>query len=182
MLKDTINNEYFEWLFNMACEDRFSKHVSYRKLLMTLHGTIFRYSIPMDENRANDGTYLRYRFTNAVGYDPSYVELIEGPCSVLEMMLALAMRCEENIMDDPLYGNRTSQWFWGMINSLGLNSMIDSHYDKIFVKDKIDRFLNRQYKPNGEGGLFTIKHCKEDLRKTEIWYQLCCYINELLGF
>ena len=33
-------------------------------------------------------------------------------CSVLEMMIALAIRCEEHIMDDPDVGNRTGQWFW----------------------------------------------------------------------
>lgn len=42
------------------------------------------------------------------------------PCSVLEMIIALAIRLEEHIMDDPDIGNRTGQWFWDMIVSLGL--------------------------------------------------------------
>ena len=39
------------------------------------------------------------------------------------MMIALAIRCEEHIMDDPDAGDRTGQWFWSMLVSLGLGSM-----------------------------------------------------------
>ena len=43
--------------------------------------------------------------------------------------------------------------------------------------DVIKRFLDRDYEPNGKGGLFTIKNCRQDLRKVEIWYQLCWYLD-----
>ena len=92
-------------------------------------------------------------------------------------MIALAIRCEENIMDDTSYGDRTAQWFWGMITSLGLGDQTDSRIDYIYVDDVIKRFLDRDYEPNGKGGLFTIKNCRQDLRKVEIWYQLCWYLD-----
>ena len=93
------------------------------------------------------------------------------------MMVALAIRCEENIMDDPSYGNRTGQWFWGMIVNLGLGFMTDSRFDEKFVDDVIFRFLNREYEPDGKGGLFTVRNCKYDLRTVEIWYQMCWYLD-----
>lgn len=49
---------------------------------------------------------------------------------MLEMMIALAIRCEETIMDDPRYGNRTKQWFWNMMKSLGLSYMNDDCFDR----------------------------------------------------
>lgn len=82
-------------------------------------------------------------------------------------------------MDDPAMGDRTSQWFWGMVSSLGLNHMMDSLFDEQVVDNVITTFLNREYQPNGKGGLFTIKNYKRDLRTVEIWVQLGWYINTL---
>ena len=74
-------------------------------------------------------------------------------------------------------GDRTSVWFWNMIDNLGLSDMSDAHFNQPYVDDVIFRFLNRDYLPNGQGGLFTINNCSEDLRNVEIWYQLCWYLN-----
>lgn len=106
-------------------------------------------------------------------------DCLDGPCSILEMMIALAIRCEETIMDDTSRGDRTSQWFWEMIVSLGLGSMSDDRFAPDIVDDILDRFLNREYEPNGKGGLFTIKNCEYDLRDVEIWYQLCWYLDSI---
>lgn len=82
-------------------------------------------------------------------------------------------------MDDPAYGNRTSQWFWGMIVSLGLGGMTDAIFDRDYVEECLTRFLNREYERNGKGGLFTVKGTRRDMRKMEIWYQLNAYLNSI---
>lgn len=177
-----INDEYFEWLFNYVCNRRFGEGISYRNLLARLYNTEFIYLIRKDQNRAEDGIELRRRFILVNGYEDWYeivMDELDGPCSVLEMMIALAIRCEENIMDDPRVGDRTKQWFWGMVNNLGLAGMTDDIFDVRFVDNVIRQFLNRDYKPNGEGGLFTIRNCEEDLRSVEIWYQLCWYLDTI---
>ena len=177
MIKDTVNNAYFSWLYDKACGNRYSNGISYKKLLMFLHNKVFRYLIPNDRNRAEDGIDLRIRFANEY-YEVRNADLyLDGPCSVLEMILALSIRCEENIMDDPNFGDRTSQWFWQMIINLGLGGMTDDHFDKKFVNDILERFLAREYEPDGKGGLFRIKHCSCDLRDVEIWVQLCWYLD-----
>ena len=173
-----IKERYFYWLYDLVCEERYSKDISYRKLLGYLHETEFRYSIPRDDNRASDGINLRSRYSYDHGFDGIPEELY-GPCSVLEMMIALAIRCEENIMDDPNVGDRTGQWFWGMIVSLGLGGMTDTRFDLDFVRDTVDIFLERDYEPDGRGGLFTIRGCDRDLRDVEIWYQLCWYLDSI---
>lgn len=178
--KDEINNEYFEWMSDLVCGERYSKQISYRKLLMALHDAEFTWSIPKDENRAEDGLSLRYRYTCLKGYDDETANYIDGPCSVLEMMVALAIRCEETIMEDPSKGDRTGQWFWGMIINLGLGGMTDNRFDKEYVDETIMRFLNRCYDSDGRGGLFTVRRCGRDLRTVEIWYQMCYYLDSIM--
>ena len=178
-IDDIIRREYFEWLSNMVYSRGGPESISYDRLLMELHSIDFRYFIHGDANRADDGISLRYRFTIHSGYDGDY-EYLDGPCSVLEMMIALAIRCEEDIMDDPLYGNRTGQWFWQMIVSLGLGSMTDRNFDRDYVRDRIDIFLERDYEPNGEGGLFTVRDCEYDMREVEIWYQMNWYLDHIV--
>lgn len=133
------------------------------------------------ENRYDDGIDLRYRFGNEQGYRDSMIAsyLDNRPCSVLEMIIALAIRLEEHIMDDPDIGNRTGQWFWDMIVSLGLGSMDDSKFDKAHAIDVIRRFLDRDYGRDGKGGLFTIEHCRYDMRDIEIWYQANWYLDNI---
>ena len=172
-----INNyEYFDWLCDIVCGKRFSKNISYKRLLACLHSIEFRVVIPNDINRAKDGVDMRRR------YYLTYGRIVDdgSPCTVLEMMVALTVRCEENIMDNPSFGDRTGQWFWSMINTLGLSDMIDNRFDEEFVREKIDIFLNREYEPNGQGGLFKLRHCRRDLRKVEIWYQLCWYLDQFV--
>jgi hypothetical protein len=154
-----------------------------RRLLTHLHEVDFTYTIPMDGNRAEDGINLRYRFGRECGYDDAMIAtyLDDRPCSVLEMMVALALRCEEHIMDDPDVGDQTARWFWIMVDSLGLNSMTGNRYNKRYVDTTIDIFLNREYKPNGEGGLFTVNRGDRDMRSIEIWYQMCWYLENMLN-
>lgn len=180
MTQYKINNDYFEWLFNLVCGDRYSRdYITYEKLLRYLHDTEFRYSIPKDKNRAGDGIDLRYRFAIRYSDSQDATLYLKGPCSVLEMMIALAIRCEENIMDDAQIGDRTGQWFWQMVANLGLGSMDDNRFDIQLVEDVIERFLDREYEPDGKGGLFTVRHCEYDLRDVEIWYQLCWYLDSI---
>lgn len=179
MTQREISNKYFRWLSGLVCGERFSKQNSYDKLLKRLYDTEFTFLLPMDENRAAEGESLRYRFACDNDIDDAE-EYLAGPCSVLEMMVALSLCCEEQYMDDPDVGDRTGQWFWGMIVNLGLGSMIDSRYDRRYVDEVIGRFLDREYEPNGKGGLFTVKNCNRDLRDVEIWHQMCWYLGTLI--
>ena len=95
---------------------------------------------------------------------------------MLEMMVALCLRCEEQIMCNEEDGNRTGEWFNGMMNSLGLIEIV---YEKE-AYDILSRFANHAYEPDGKGGLFTIPNCGKDMRTAEIWYQAMWYLDEVL--
>ena len=186
MRSNDIINQYFEWLYRFICGND-EHEVSYRKLFMRLHDLEFVYYLPHDENRASDGINLRYRFSLAYGledeHDWNYRSAIsptifDGPCSMLELLISVAIRCEE-IANDPEIGDRTSQWFWGMIVNLGLGAMYDDVFDAYTVDQAVDIFIRREYDSNGEGGLFKLRHCRDDARNMEIWRQMCWYLNEV---
>ena len=98
---------------------------------------------------------------------------------MLEMMAALAIRCEESIMHDDELGDRTAFWFCHMLYSMGFGPMLsDQYFSPEQAEGIVTRFLENSYEPNGSGGLFYIPGCREDLRKTEIWYQMMLYLDK----
>ena len=181
-MHNRLYNEYFEWMYCLVCNEQYLNTLSFRKLLTHLYRAEFIYILDMDCNRAQDGVDFRYRFGYENGYSRNDIDkyLKSMPCSVLEMMVALAFNGEERIMDDPELGDRTGQWFWAMIVSLGLGGMDNSNYNKKYVDKCIHRFLYRKYKSNGEGGLFTISNLSIDFRKEEIWCQFMWYLSDTL--
>lgn len=180
-MEDECKEKYFDWIYDYVYGNDSLSHpdTSRSRLLMELHTIPYIPIFRGDENRANDGIYLRHKFVYRNRMNPKFEEYLVGPCSVLEMMAALAIRCEETIMDDPEYGDRTQQWFKDMIVSLDLGDMSNSRFDKYKVHNAIDQMMHHKYEPNGKGGLFTVYHCDRDLRNEELWIQLQLYINEI---
>lgn len=183
MSRNEMREEYFKWLCDFVYDKkRMSRGLSYNKMFSYLFDTPFSYILPMDGNRAEDGIDLRYRYGRENGITDAAVatRLDNRDCSVLEMMVALALRVEDQIMTNPDIGNRVGQWFWDMIVSMGIN-MTDNQFDYDRAKKIMWRFLHRTYKRNGEGGLFTIHDPSKDMRVTDIWYQMNFYLNENFG-
>jgi hypothetical protein len=183
MIRDDVINEYFDWLYDIVCKNKLSNRHAYKKIFAHLHDSEFTPLLQGDFDRADDGVRLRHRFIFERGYGRDAERYLDpghyGPCSVLEMMIALAIRCEKTIMDDPEIGDRTGQWFWEMMVSLGIGSMIDSRYDRATADSIITKFNNREYSRDGRGGLFRIRNCDSDLRTVDIWHQLCWYLNTI---
>ena len=174
-----LEEEYFEWLCYKVVDG--SSTIKYSMLMSYLYDSIFVPILIMDDNRSEDGKSLRRRFSIDHNIPGKVVSnyFNNRKCSILEMMVALSIRCEETIMTDEQYGDRTGSWFWNMIESLGLDGMNNARFDTNFVDIVLGNFINRHYKRNGEGGLFTIDGIKKDMRKTEIWYQMCWYLEYL---
>lgn len=184
--REEVQELYLQWLCEFIRDPdglSYDSYVSWEILLKTLHDTQFTYIINRDQNRAEDGLSMRSRFIRQ-NYDPEegdvYYLYLKDECSILEMMVALSLRCEETIMEVPQLGNRTSYWFWQMIISLGLGGMYDDIFDTDRVQSRLSKFLKRDYNPDGSGGLFTIRNINKDLRKVEIWYQMCWYLDRLV--
>lgn len=181
-MKSELEKKYFDWLVKkISINDIFVNEKNYTKLLTYLYNRSFNnYILPMDGNRYEDGIDLRYSgFGYECNVDQHEIEryLDHRECSMLEMMVALAIKAE-NIVGDSELGDRTGVWFWHMIANLNLIWMTDDHYNEEKVVFAIDCFINHDYKPDGEGGLFWVKDPPHDMRDVEIWKQMCWFLNE----
>ncbi len=171
-----IKYEYFKWLCDLV---HISGPDSYLILGKELFKTSFYSLVNNDNNREADGKRLRKDFLDEENYLDSGA--LDGPCSVLEMLIALSIRIEKELykLDED---NKCIEYFWMLISNLGLDQLDDEHYvekngDLIF-NHVMDIFLNRKYNRKGLGGLFPLKNTKNDQRKIEIWYQMQEYLNE----
>lgn len=186
---DEVRNAYFWWLCDrvdlsgeeharIASKD--PKHPTYFMLAIKLLNEEFVPLIPNDDNRAADGMNLRYHFSTMCSSFADY-SAIEGPCSLLEMLVALAARIDRDIMQGPDDPDRSIKWFWEMITNLGLADYSDDSIDlekAESVRTSIDNFLCRNIESNGEGGLFPLAHPDKDQRTVELWYQMQAYLIE----
>lgn len=174
-MENYILNDYFDWLyFTVVSPD---ERYSYRKLLSALHTIEFKHFIEYDENRAFDGVNLRWYYVEDGGDD--HILSWKESCTVLEMLVALAMHMDNIVGDD--YGKiDIFKWFWLMIENLDLAWMTDDKFDKRYVIDRVNMFMTRTYEPDGDGNIIYIPDCEEDLRQIEIWQQMCWYLDSIL--
>ena len=164
---------YFGWLIFFICQDEIERE-SYHKIFKKMYETDFESFIKNDDNRASDGQSLRVLYEDETGLACEK----NGPCSVLEMMVALAIQCENDIMYDPDEGDRTDVWFWEMMANLGLDQLDNTRYNEAKAK-RILYILNaRAYGTDGYGGPFYIKNFDGDMREIELWYQLNYWLDE----
>lgn len=171
----TMPNRYFDFLCSLV-----GRSEEYSLLLSKLQRIEFYSLIPNDDNRVADGLYLRSLFSDEVGQN--WPTSSSESCSVLEMLIGLARRLEFETAQSK-WEKTVSEWFWILIDNLGLISCTDVVYNtNESVEDSIDLVVNtmisREYDSNGNGGLFPIKDSHKDQRRMEIWYQMTDYILE----
>ena len=155
-----IGKDYIEWLMSMTGLN------GYSLLLSHLAKTEFYWWMVLDENRACAGLSLRERYSFEAGIYQS--DVADGPCSVLEMLLALAEDLEQQS------GAKTTQeFFYELLDNLGLTQYHDAKYYDKAVSLILKKWMDRDYKnynifkpvPN------------VDMRKLDIWGQMLQYIN-----
>lgn len=174
---NTIDNAYYEWLLRkIRLHDRDEK---YELLIRALHSKEFYSIVPNDDNRRIDGMKLRDTFVEAQNL-ASYGD-IDGPCTMLEMLIALSERFE-SMVDDSVDHDGPSTWFWEIMSNTNLDKYEDNRYYDEWPGGEVDDILNslleRKYGRDGKGGMFPLKDVVSNQRKIEIWYQLCGYILE----
>lgn len=182
MTSHELNDIYFDWMLQLVCDGEHVNERDYYKLFSLMHGLDYIWSLPMDGNRAADGVSLRYRFGYEHGIDQRIIasELDYKPCSVLEMLIALVVRCEENIMVDLEVGNRFGRWFWMIMENLGLDEMTDDDFDFELAHYILCRMMARDYEPDGKYGPIYIPGCDDDLRSIDIWGQMMRYLSTII--
>ena len=171
-----VRTDYLIWLL-----EKVGMRNGWWGLANLLHSIKFRWTIPNDDNRATDGIVMRDKFAYEKGLE-SYGAL-SGPCSFLEMLVALSIRCEDDIMGDPTEPPRYAFWFQEFLKNADLMQFSDERaaeigWENTDVDEIVDRILDRTYKPDGTGGMFPLREPTEDQRKVELWYQMSFWLVE----
>lgn len=170
-MKKPLDDLYFDWLSAKVIIGS-NGSPTFFKLLKILYDTEFVWVLLGDDNRTADGQELREDFVQESGISVDS-EWINDPCSVLEMMIALAKRAEFQI------GLSVPEWFWMFINNLRLSDFNDDTpvlYNEVSVI--LDNFIWRTYDYDGTGGMFPLRDPPEDQTNVELWYQLSEYVMD----
>lgn len=168
---EDIERKYFLMLTKMVTPTPTRQDFSF--LLESLWNKEFYSIIELDDNRAQDGIGLR----NKLGFD----NILFGPARCLEVLIALAIRCEFELTGNGSIPSSAKTMFWEMITNLDLGRYDNRNWD-ISSQHKIDQilsdWLDRNYHVSGRGGLFPLRRFKKNQRNVEIWYQMMEYLIE----
>lgn len=164
-----MNDEYFNYLVNIV------KGYNYTNLLRELNKIHFYPLMELDRNRISEA---KDNLRSAVDFSPK-TEYI----TILELLISLAIEYDHHVVkyDEP---ESLCTWFWLFISNCNLNIYDDLYFknNKEYSINKIQEwcsmFNNRTYRRDGVGSIFPLRNPPKDMRKTELFYQLCWYINE----
>lgn len=205
-MKDTkteMQERYFKYMMGIVgIKDGMIKDRCYSMLFHHLHRIIFTPFVGLDINRAHDGKGLRYDFIyysnqkivefngkeisrrEKWSYSEEDMVNIEGPCSILEMIIALCNRRWDYRQD--AY-SAPYDMFVDILHNLKLTRYDDGHYNHDRVAFIIDRVNQREFDEDGKGGMFPIPDFVmdgvwfKDQREIDIWFQVDKYLAEKFG-
>lgn len=180
--KELQDGWYFEGLYDtVAAEREKVTDLSYRMLLGVLDGVEFKDTRGIDGNRIQDAQELRADLITEMDLDHVYVRPFPN-VSLFEVMVAIAERLGQITGDED-----RGFWFWEMVSNLTLDGIDDTEFwsdpesYEAEILDRADDVININYDRDGLGGLFLLREgvAPQDMRDTELWYQMQYYANEV---
>lgn len=163
-------DKYIDYILNLMDMD-----LSSIDLIFLLLDKPFVSLIEFDKHRELDGLFFRKNF---IGNGDKDLEKLVDPywfneVSVCEVLAALSQRIDKEYIGSSL-NPRPGIIFKEMLDNLGLNKNLNPKE----IDDILNRFIYRKYSPDGVGGIFPLKHPKNDQREIEIWSQMQAYLME----
>lgn len=165
-------SEYYKYLVGLVepPNGTYTLLGHHRELLFHLWAHEFYWlDIYREEDRANDGTAIRDRFLH--DYDMPPIAVPQGPCNVLEMLIALALRIDI-ICRDWDVGAHPWDFLEMFIENLGLSDLTDddiSGLDTAYISAKLEAWMSHAILPNGDGGLFRFAVPVMDINRLSTW-------------
>lgn len=157
-----LKAKYLDWLCDKV--EATKGEPGYRFLMVELHKREFYYVLDRDENRAKDGVALRDEFLFETGHDGMVyqraMEVLEGPCSMLEFLVGLAERMAYELYSSA-YGYNVAGCFWDLIENCDLEAYRDDNINAAWFNeanlDKVcDNICARKFDEFGKGSPFPI--------------------------
>ena len=169
--------DYFYYLLGFLDGDERYRVFDYIDILHELFTTPFIWKVADDANRARDGIALRDRFEDESG---EHLYMNRG-CSMLEMMVALAVRMEDDILFDPDFGDRTAVWFWDMMEDSGLIFYDLDHFSVPLGQKCPKKWSKNPLKNFDYGTLFRSKSGQNGPKVVSLWYKMNEKVKEMLN-
>lgn len=156
---------YFKWLIGKS-----GISSRYSVLLRYLYEKEYTWSVPMDANRAEDGKNLRLSFM-AETKERLDVSELARPCSVLEMMVALATRIEIDILGVP--GDiHPEKWIMDMIANASLSDMVNEGFDFRYVDGCLRKGCSVMFPSKLNNG--------RNSNNVQLWNLMSEHLNEVI--
>lgn len=174
-MSEPIEGEYFNWLCAKVIDYNLRNGPDYYDLMRILYGEEFTWDVHGDHNRADDGRELRIDFLREADMHPDEEPYwFDGPCSILEMLIAFAKRAE--FQTDIPY----KKWFWTFLENLDIHEYrrINSHRELVDIENKLNTFIGRKYDARGRGGILPLRVPLRNQKEVEIWYQFFDYLED----
>lgn len=190
------HKSYYKWLCELSGMDGVLAQMFFQ--------TDFRWDdgIPDDANRAKESKEeLREKYARHIlNIDDEsnistddrtkidrVVRSILGPACVFEVLVMIAKNIDDmmNMEEEP----HISEYFERLMMNVGFDFYDEEDYDvnpeKVtkYWENCLDRWLDREYLPDGEGGLFPLAvdlmgEKRYDQRKRSLWEQMGDWINQ----
>lgn len=164
---------------------------THNKLLELLYTSKFIAIHEKDKNRIGHAMtsrteWLRHRYFDKVPSSNIEERIARDPIykyepNVLEVLYTLAERLEEQLTSEQGLDARAlaTQWFWLMLNGIGLAELGDDIFDPITAKERLLNWLSLSYEADGRGGCFYLPG-HGDVREFDIWHQAQLHYAETL--
>lgn len=172
---------YLDWLKSLVGAEWYGE--SYHFLLEQLFHTEYFWTVPNDENRAEDGKALREEFTD---YFPHFLdnEALVGPPTVLEVLIALARRVDFEVTPIEM-GEDVTRIFWklvGNLHLLGFDDRLFGYYEVARTDEILSKWMQNKVSRGRWYSPFWNENPDFNPRKTEIWAQMHHYLAQKGGF
>lgn len=177
IINDELSQAYYEWLVY----DILSSRPNWFPILKVLHSRDYVPIMIMDDSRAKDGVNMRDIYMSKVNNTYAVVQgsnpWVDIPCSMLEMMIAFAIRIKEEFYSeyDDIF-DMTTIIFSSFMSSLGIDTETITEEELNII---INNFICRNYDPSGKGSLFNLsgKTLDIDWRDPPIWNQMLAWVS-----
>lgn len=177
---------YYKWLINIITPpDNVPSSIrNYGILLYALWRRDFfwfnRYE--REEDRASDGVSLRERYMVENDLTPDAIP--NGPCNVLEMLIAFAIRID-NATHDWTIGFRPWDWIVMFIDNLELADLTDANIqpsDDGYIINRLEKWMSHDIGVHGEHSLFRFRVpvTKAEIERMTNWDMMQYWIIESL--
>lgn len=163
-----MNDIYYELIETGTGFER-----SYTKVLKKLDDIVYRSNTVPSIKQFNNN-----RIANVYEFRNDYNIYRSTAPTVLEILVVLAIRIDDEFLYTNERGNNPADWFWVMLECMGLTQYSDEVFDASDVELIIYNFMDNNYLPDGTGSVGHVP-AHLDARDMDLWSISTNYVTLL---